>query len=311
MEKFFKPLRQILGVGQPQSEQPRPDEEQSQASGGTAQPRTEKGQTTGSSEPNSQQAGHEKDPARGKGSETTKRWNPEQGCLEVETKQVLEPSLRVVMIQLTEGKICIETDEEVQRPELTITERVYADSEPEAINYQKDSFVGVNADWNSLLVIGKNSLGVVSGGSGNVPTAGESSQSAPRRETQVVLKVPVAENVNEGETSKPESERAYFIKVDFGDIRVKNAAGKYDISLNTGNIEVTDGRFIGKNTVRTESGNILVGFGEDQGEIEVQTILGGRVIKETIYFEGVENPNGQTAKLSLSTQDGEIKVISK
>ena len=257
------------------------------------------------------EAGRGKGPARVEG-ETPGTWNPEQGCLVVETKQDLEPgSLSAVMIKLAKGQICIEGTDEVHRPKLTITERIYADSEPEAINYQKDSFVGVSADWDSLLVIGKNSLGVVSGGSGNVPTVGGSSQSAPRRETQVVLKVPVAKNLNEGETSKPESERAYFIKVDFGDIRVKNAAGKYDISLNTGNIEVTDGRFIGKNTVRTESGNILVGFGEDQGEIEVQTILGGRVIKETIYFEGVENPNGQTAKLSLFTQDGEIKVISK
>jgi hypothetical protein len=211
------------------------------------------------------------------------------------------------MIQLTEGKIYIGTDEEVQQPELTITERVYADSEPEAINYQKDSFVGVSADWDSLLVIGKNSLGVVSGGSGNVPTAGGSSQSAPRRETQVVLKVPVAKNLNEGETSKPESERAYFIKVGFGDIRVENATGKYDISLNTGNIEVIDGRFIGENTVRTESGNILVGFGEDQGEIEVKASVGGYATQK-LYFEGVENPNGQTAILRLTAKAGKIEV---
>jgi len=44
------------------------------------------------------------------------------------------------MIQLTEGKICIETDNKVQQPELTITERVYADSEPEAINFYEKNY---------------------------------------------------------------------------------------------------------------------------------------------------------------------------
>jgi len=208
----------------------------------------------------------------------------------------------------------------------------------------------VEVDSDSLSVTEKSSSGVVSGGSGNVQIEGRSgdvvivrstiggnivnnntghgkviidgrqigpSQSVPRRETQVVLRVPV---VNKGEKSEPE----YIIEVGSGNIIFKNVAGKYDISLNTGNIEVTDGIFIGENTgentVRTESGNILVGFGEDQGEIEVKASVGGRVIQKlyfegvenpNVYFEGVENPNGQTASLILTTQDGEIKVISK
>ena len=319
------------------------------------------------------------------------------------------------MIQLTEGKICIETDNKVQQPELTITERIFADSEPEAINYQKDSFVGVSADWDSLLVIGKNSLGVVSGGSGNVPTVGGSSQSAPRRETQVVLKVPVAENV---EGKKLES--TYIIKTNSGNIRIESVTGKYTISADAGdivveacnmvdskenkagktkvaaatlnvseiknesgeievigaklnscsiagktgkiavaggaldlspitnesgyievigaklnscsiagktkniavvgtilnscaitnqagNIEVTDGIFIGENAFNTRAGNISVKFGRGQGEIEVKASVGGHATQK-LFFEGVENPNGQTARLSLTTQDGEIKV---
>jgi len=292
------------------------------------------------------------------------------------------------MFELSEGEVHVVGTDKVQQPELTITERIYADSEPEAINYQKDSFVGVSADWDSLLVIGKNSLGVVSGGSGNVPTVGGSSQSAPRRETQVVLKVPVAENV---EGKKLES--TYIIKTNSGNIRIESVTGKYTISADAGdivveacnmvdskenkagktkvaaatlnvseiksesgdievigatlnscsiagktkniavigatlnscsitneagNIEVTDGIFIsentGENTVKTETGDISVGFDRDQGKIKVQTIqpgLGGRVIKETIYFEGVENPNGQTARLILTTQAGGIEVISK
>jgi len=51
-----------------------------------------------------------------------------------------------------------------------------------------------------------------------------------------------------------------------------------------------------------------VKFARGQGEIEVQTILGGRVIKETVYFEGVKNPDGQTARLSLTTQAGKVEV---
>ena len=464
MKEFFEWGKRILGVGQPQPGQPQADEEQSRASGGTAQPGTEKGQTTGSSEPNSQQAGHEKNPARRKGSETTKRWNPEQGCLEVKTERVLElRSLSTVMIKLAKGEVLVLETDEVQQPKLTITERVYAGSKSEATRFYKENGSGVNVevDSDTLSVTEKSSSGVVSGGSGSVKMEGRSgsvvvvnsdikgnivnkgrggivivngqqtgsSQPVAGRETRVVLRVPVA---NEGEKSE-HSYNSYIIKVNSGNIKVENGTGKYTISADAGDIvveacnmvdskienkagktkvaaatlnvseiksesgdievigaklnscsiagktgkiavtggaldlspitnesgyievigatlnscaitneagniavvgttlnscavinesgeiEVTDGIFIsentgentGENTVRTESGNILVGFGEDQGEIEVQTILGGRVIKETIYFEGVENPNGQTAKLSLFTQDGEIKVISK
>jgi len=376
------------------------------------------------------------------------------------------------MIQLTEGKICIETDNKVQQPELTITERVYADSEPEAINFYEKNYkkngsgVNVEVDSDSLSVTEKSSSGVVSGGSGNVQIEGRSgdvvivrstiggnivnnntghgkviidgrqigpSQSVPRRETQVVLRVPVAENV---EGKKPESK--FFIKTSYGYIRVESVTGKYSISADagdivvescnmveskieneagkikvaagtlnlseikngsgdievigaklnscsiagktgkiavtggaldlspitnesgyievigatlnscaitneagniavvgtilnscaitneSGNIEVTDGIFIGENTgentVKTEAGGILVKFDRDQGEIKVKASVGGYATEKlyfegvenpNVYFEGVENPNGQTASLILTTQDGEIKVISK
>ena len=294
------------------------------------------------------EAGRGKGPARVEG-ETPGTWNPEQGCLEVETKRVLElGSLSTVLIKLVEGEICIEGTDKVQQPELTITERIYAGSKSEATRFYKENGSGVNVevDSDTLSVTEKSSSGVVSGGSGNVQIEGRSgsvvvdnsyvrgnifnrvnggtggiviingeqtgsSQPVAGRETRVVLKVPVA---NKGEKSEPE----YIIEVGSGNITVENVTGEYDISLNTGNIEVTDGIFIsentGENTVKTETGDISVGFDRDQGKIKVQTIqpgLGGRVIKETIYFEGVENPNGQTARLILTTQAGGIEVISK
>jgi hypothetical protein len=100
------------------------------------------------------------------------------------------------------------------------------------------------------------------------------------------------------------------------------------ITNESGNIEVTDGIFIsentgentGENTVKTEAGDILVKFDRDQGEIKVKASVGGYATEKlyfegvenpNVYFEGVENPNGQTASLILTTQDGEIKVISK
>jgi len=176
MKEFFEWGKRILGVGQPQpgqppAEQPQADEEQSRASGGTAQPGTEKGQTTGSSEPNSQQAGHEKNPARRKGSETTKRWNPEQGCLEVKTERVLElRSLSTVLIKLAKGQIRIEGTDKVQQPELTITERIYAGSKSEATRFYKENGSGVNVevDSDTLSVTEKSSSGVVSGRYGNI-----------------------------------------------------------------------------------------------------------------------------------------------
>ena len=420
MKEFFEWGKRILGVGQPQPgqppvEQPQADEEQSRASGSTAQPGTEKGQTTGSSEPNSQQAGHEKDPARGGEGETPGTWNPDKRCLVVETKRVLElGSLSTVLIKLVEGEICIEGTDEVQQPKLTITERVYAGSKSEAIGFYKENGSGVNvsAGPESLYVKGESSSGVVSAGSRSVNVQGaggvviigsnirgsiyntgygnkviingqeiRSSQPAARRETRVVLRVPVA---NEGKKSEYNS---YIIGVNSGNIKVENGTGKYTISADAGdivveacnmgdskienkagktkvaaatlnvseiksesgdievigaklnscsiagktkniavvgttlnscavtneagNIEVTDGRFIGENTVKTEAGGILIKFDRNQGKIKVQTIqpgLGRGAIQETIFFEGVKNPNGQTARLILTTQDGEIKV---
>ena len=419
MKEFFNNFnkwgRRILGVGQPQSEQPQADEEQSQASVGTARP--EISQPTGPAGPNTEEAGCGKDSARTEEGETPGTWNPEQGCLEVETKRVLElGSLSTVLIKLARGKVHVVGTDEVEQPELTITERIYAGSKSEAAGFYKKngSGVGVKVDSDTLSVTEKNSSGVVSGGSGSVNVQGAggvviigsdiggnisnrvnggtgstviidgrqtgSSQSASRGETQVVLKVPVAENV---EGKEPEPERAYFITVDSGHIGVENGTGRYTISAGSGNvvikgcrmmagskietgsggIEVTGttfnscrietgsgnvgvtgttfnlctiqtgsgnvgvtgildsfiiitgsgnvgvtGIFTGENTVKTGTGDISVGFDRGQGEIIVQTILGGRVIKEIIYFEGIKNPNGQTARLSLITQAGKIEV---
>jgi len=312
--------------------------EQSQPSGDTARP--EISQPTGPAGPDLGKAEREKDPAREK--EIEIKWDPRQRCLVVETKQGLELGLSKFMFELSEGEVHVVGTDEVQQPELTITKSVYADSEPEARRFydQNGSGVNVSAGPKSLYVKGESSSDVVSGGSGSVKIEGRSgsvvivdsdirgnivnivnggtdggtviinrngqqtgsSQSASRGETQVVLKVPVA---NKGEKSEPE----YIIEVGSGSIIFKNVAGKYDISLNTGNIKVTDGRFIGENTVTTKAGNISVKFGRGQGEIEVQTSSGGGAIQTTrSFFKGVKNPNGQTARLILTTQDGEIKV---
>jgi len=389
------------------------ESEQSKAFGNTRRP--ENSQSTGPAEPDLGEAGRGKGPAREK--EIEIEWDPKQGCLVVETEQVLKPeSLERVRIKLAKGQIRIEETDEVGRPELIVTERIYAGSESEASNFYKQnrSGVDVEVDSDSLSVTEKSSSGVVSGGSGSVNVQGAggvviigsdiggnisnrvnggtgstviidgrqtgSSQSASRGETQVVLKVPVAENV---EGKEPEPERAYFITVDSGHIGVENGTGRYTISAGSGNvvikgcrmmagskietgsggIEVTGttfnscrietgsgnvgvtgttfnlctiqtgsgnvgvtgildsfiiitgsgnvgvtGIFTGENTVKTGTGDISVGFDRGQGEIIVQTILGGRVIKEIIYFEGIKNPNGQTARLSLITQAGKIEV---
>jgi len=437
--------------------------EQSQPSGDTARP--ENSQSTGPAEPDLGEAGRGKDPDRVEG-ETPGTWNPEQGCLEVETKRVLElGSLSTVLIKLARGKVHVVGTDEVEQPELTITERIYAGSKSEAAGFYKKngSGVDVKVDSDSLSVTEKSSSGVVSGGSGSgqirgvsgrvvvvdsdiegdifnmvsgtTVTNGEqtgSSQLAPRRETRVVLKVPVA---YEGEKSEYNS---YIIRVNSGNIRIESVTGKYTISADagdivveacnmvdskienkagktkvaaatlnvseiknesgeievigaklnscsiagktgkiavtggaldlspitnedgyievigaklnscsiagktkniavvgtilnscaitneSGNIEVTDGIFIGENTgentVKTEAGGILVKFDRDQGEIKVKASVGGYATEKlyfegvenpNVYFEGVENPNGQTASLILTTQDGEIKVISK
>ena len=306
------------------------------------------------------EAGRGKGPARVEG-ETPGTWNPEQGCLEVETKRVLElGSLSTVLIKLARGKVHVVGTDEVEQPELTITERIYAGSKSEAAGFYKKngSGVGVKVDSDTLSVTEKNSSGVVSGGSGNVQIEGRSgdvvivrstiggnivnnntghgkviidgrqigpSQSAPRRETQVVLKVPVAESVSEGKKPKPE----YIIEVGAGNVTVENTTGEYDVSVSVGNtvfkecdivrsrvtntagnIEVIDGVFIGKNnTFKTEAGNISVKFGRGQGEIEVQTSSGSGAIRRTqSFFEGVKNPDGQTAILRLTAKAGKIEV---
>jgi len=239
------------------------------------------------------------------------------------------------MFELSEGEVHVVGTDKVQQPELTIIEKIYAGSKSEATGFYKKNGSGVNVevDSDTLSVTEKSSSGVVSGGSGNVKMEGRSgsvvvvnsdikgnivnkgrggivivngqqtgsSQSASRGETQVVLKVPVA---NKGEKSEPE----YIIEVGSGNITVENVTGEYDISLNTGNIEVTDGRFIGESTVTTKAGNISVKFGRGQGKIKVQTSSGGGAIQETIFFEGVENPNGQTAILRLTAKAGKIEV---
>ena len=297
----------------------------------------------------------------------------------VETRQGLELGLRKFMFELSEGKVHVVGTKNVQKPELTITERVYADSEPEARRFyeQKGSSVNVRAGSKSLYIKGESSSDVVSGGSGSVNVQGaggvviigsnirggvfntgygnkviingqeiRSSQPVARRETRVVLRVPVAENVSEGEKPKPK----YIIEVGAGNITFENANGEYDVSVGAGNItfenangeydvsvgagntvfkecdivrsrvtntagniEVIDGVFIGKNnTFKTEAGNISVKFGRGQGEIEVQTSSGSGAIRRTqSFFEGVKNPDGQTAILRLTAKAGEIKVISK
>jgi len=358
------------------------------------------------------EAGRGKGPAREK--EIEIEWDPNQGCLVVETKQGLELGLSQFMFELSEGEVRVVGTDEVRQPELTITEMVFADSEPEARRFyeQNGSGVDVRAGSRPLLVTGKSSSDVVSGGSGNVQidrrsggvvvvnsyvrgnifnrvnggTGGTviingeqtgSSQSVSRGETQVVLRVPVA---NEGEQSEYNS---YIIRVNSGNIRIESVTGKYTISADAGdivveacnmvdskienkagktkvaaatlnvseiknksgeievigaklnscsiagktkniavvgtilnscaitnqagNIEVTDGIFIGENAFNTRAGNISVKFGRGQGEIEVKASVGGHATQK-LFFEGVENPNGQTARLSLTTQDGEIKV---
>ena len=252
------------------------ESEQSKAFGNTRRP--ENSQSTGPAEPDLGEAGRGKGPAREK--EIEIEWDPEQGCLEVETKQDLELGLSKFMFELSEGEVHVVGTDKVQQPELTITERIYADSEPEAINYQKDSFVGVSADWDSLLVIGKNSLGVVSGGSGNVPTVGGSSQSAPRRETQVVLKVPVAKNLDEGKA--PEPERAYFITVDSGHIGVENGTGRYTISAGSGNVVIKGCRMMAGSKIETGSGGIKV-TGTTFNSCRIETGSGGIEVTGTTF----------------------------
>ena len=94
----------------------------------------------------------------------------------VETKQVLElGSIGEVRIKLTGGgDVDIIRTDEVQQPELTITGKVFADSEPEARVFYTKNGGGVNvlAGSESLLVTGEGSSGVVSGESEDISIGG-------------------------------------------------------------------------------------------------------------------------------------------
>ena len=323
MKEFFEWGKRILGVGQPQpgqppAEQPQADEEQSRASGGTAQPGTEKGQTTGSSEPNSQQAGHEKNPARRKGSETTKRWNPEQGCLEVKTERVLElRSLSTVLIKLAKGQIRIEGTDKVQQPELTITERIYAGSKSEATRFYKENGSGVNVevDSDTLSVTEKSSSGVVSGRYGNIQVGNvsgsgitiggrqtESSQLAPRRKMQVVLRVPVAKNV---EGKKPN----YQLEVKAGDVKVENTSGGVcNIVVNAGNVHIE--RYKGeKIELSNQSANVEIY--ESEGKFSIGAISGNIMIGNSTGSFRISAVSGNITLTNVTfTQDNKISATS-
>ena len=335
MKEFFNKWgRRILGGGQP-------DEEQSRASGSTAQPGTEKGQTTGSSEPNSQQAGHEKDPARGGEGETPGTWNPDRECLEIKIyEQVLPPeSLSTVMIKLSKGQIRIEGTDKVQQPKLTITEMVFADSEPEAINFYKKNYkkngsgVDVKVDSDSLSVTEKSSSGVVSGGSGSgqirgvsgrvvvvdsdiegdifnmvsgtTVTNGEqtgSSQLAPRRETRVVLKVPVAKNV---EGKKPN----YQLEVKAGDVKVENTSGGVcNIVVNAGNVHIE--RYKGeKIELSNQSANVEIY--ESEGKFSIGAISGNIMIGNSTGSFRISAVSGNITLTNVTfTQDNKISATS-
>ena len=77
------------------------ESEQSKAFGNTRRP--ENRQPTDPAELNSEEARRGKDPAKEKKSKI--EWNPEQGCLVVETRQSLELGLRKFMFELSEGKV--------------------------------------------------------------------------------------------------------------------------------------------------------------------------------------------------------------
>jgi hypothetical protein len=296
---------------------------------GTARP--EKNQPTGTAE--SERAEYGKDPTRGEEPKTTETWDSRQRCLVVETEQVLEPSISKFMINLTGGEVYI-IGTNKQQPELIITERFFDDSKPEAEEFynfcqQKGSGVNVRVvDSESLLVTGEGSSGVVSGGvSGAIVISGsdvgggvymngqriESSQpKKPRRETQVVLKVP-AKNVNEGE--KPETanegkepEPAYFIEIDSGNITFENTTGKYDILVRSGNITFENAT--GKCDILVGSGNIT--FKKcNIAESEIKNINGNtEVIRTELRLTTITSENGNV-KATETTLDSSRIIITK
>ena len=266
----------------------------------------------------------------------------------VETKRVLElGSLSTVLIKLVEGEICIEGTDKVQQPELTITERIYAGSKSEATRFYKENGSGVNVevDSDTLSVTEKSSSGVVSGGSGNVQIEGRSgsvvvdnsyvrgnifnrvnggtggiviingeqtgsSQPVAGRETRVVLKVPVAENV---EGKKLES--TYIIKTNSGNIRIESVTGKYTISADAGDIVVeacnmVDSKIenkVGKTKVAAATLNVSE-IKSESGDIEV---IGAKLNSCSIAGKtGKIAVTGGALDLSpITNESGYIEVI--
>ena len=212
------------------------------------------------------------------------------------------------MFELAEGEVHVVGTDEVKKPELIVTERIYAGSEPEATGFYEKNGSGVNvsAGSKSLLVKGESSSGVVSGGSGSGQTAGllgnvvisnskisgnivntalrdgqeiGASQSG-LRETQVVLKVPVAKNLDEGKA--PEPERAYFITVDSGHIGVENGTGRYTISAGSGNVVIKGCRMMAGSKIETGSGGIKV-TGTTFNSCRIETGSGGIEVTGTTF----------------------------
>ena len=369
-------IRGIFGGGE--EEQPKPGNPPQPETEPTSQTDKE-GSPSNPATPPPGAAAPGKDPTKEKEFRRTVEWDPDQECLVVETEIVLRPELlETVTINLPEGEIDIVVGtNEVLQPRLTIEERIFAGSKAEANSFYQSNGDGVevNTGSGSLVVEGKSQPTVVvgrsggariSGVSGGVVTVGSnvqgnivntgsgdvfiggqrvgSSGSELRRETRVVLKVPVSKNAQEEEKLKP----AYFLKTGSGKITVEKGRGKYTISAGAGNVEikrcdvadssiktgsgditvtettlnssrietragdinVPKGTFIGFNTLKTQTGDIRVVFAPDQSEIKVFTSeLGGTIQHTQLFFRGVQNPNGEAQSiLSLTTQAGNITV---
>jgi len=228
-------------------------------------------------------------PGKNPTEEGKERWDSGQRCFVVKTERVLGPELlQTVTINLPEGEIRIVGTNEVLQPRLTIEERIFAGSEVKARNfYQSNGGVEVTTGPGSLVVEGKSQptvvvgrsgrvqkvqIGEVSGGvvivgsnvQGNVVNRGSGgvfiggqrvgpSQGAPRRETQVVLQIPITENANKLKEPKPK----YNLEVGSGKITVEKVRGEYTISAGAGNVEIK-GCDVADSSIKTEAGNIMV-----------------------------------------------------
>jgi len=305
--------------------------EQSQPSGDTARP--EISQPTGPAGPDLGKAEREKDPAREK--EIEIKWDPRQRCLVVETKQGLELGLSKFMFELSEGEVHVVGTDEVQQPELTIIEKIYAGSKSEATGFYKKngSGVGVKVDSESLSVRGKSSPGVVSGRYGNIQVGNvsgsginiggpgniqvgnvsgsgitiggrqtESSQLAPRRKMQVVLRVPVAKNV---EGKKPN----YQLEVKAGDVKVENTSGGVcNIVVNAGNVHIE--RYKGeKIELSNQSANVEIY--ESEGKFSIGAISGNIMIGNSTGSFRISAVSGNITLTNVTfTQDNKISATS-